>query len=69
MTERRDPYLDALEQLNTMRDRAFKAEDAVRRVREVCDLWQRRHDSSIRHPSDIPAIAIAAVLRALDGER
>ena len=35
MTERRDPYLDALEQLNTMRDRAFKAEDAVQRVRDV----------------------------------
>ena len=39
----------------------------VQRVREVCDLWQRRYDSSIRHPTDIPAIPITAVLRALDG--
>lgn len=35
MTERRDLYLDALEQLNAMRDRAFKAEAAVRRVQEL----------------------------------
>lgn len=47
--------------------RAQDAETAIARVREVCDLWQRRHDSSIRHPSAIPAIAITAVLRALDG--
>ena len=39
MTERRDPYLDALEQLNMMRDRAFKAEDAVRRVRDVLERY------------------------------
>ena len=42
-------------------------EAAIARVREVCDLWQRRHDTSIRHPTAIPAIAITAVLRALDG--
>lgn len=30
-----DPYLDALEQLTLMRDRAFKAEAQVRRIREV----------------------------------
>ena len=47
--------------------RALMAEAQVRRVREVCDLWQRRHDSAIRHPADIPAVAITAVLRALDG--
>jgi len=41
---------------------------AIQRVRDVCDLWQRRHDSSIRHPADIPAVAIVAVLRALDGD-
>ena len=40
----------------------------IQRVRDVCDLWQRRHDSSIRHPADIPAVAIVAVLRALDGD-
>ena len=41
---------------------------AIQRVRDVCDLWQRRHDSSIRDPADIPAVAIVAVLRALDGD-
>ena len=40
----------------------------AQRVRDVCDLWQRRHDSSIRDPADIPAVAIVAVLRALDGD-
>jgi len=63
-----DPYLDALEQLDQMRDRAFKAEAAIQRVRDVCDLFQRRYDSSIRHPTDIPAVAIVAVRRALAGE-
>lgn len=48
--------------------RAEKAEAALRRVREVCDLWQRRYDSAIRHPADIPAVAITAVLRALEGD-
>ena len=32
----RDPYLDALEQLEQMRDRAFEAEAAIQRVREFC---------------------------------
>ena len=48
--------------------RAERAEAAIARVRDVCDLWQRRHDSSIRHPADIPAVAIVAVLRALEGD-
>ena len=48
--------------------RAENAEAAIARVRDVCDLWQRRHDSSIRHPADIPAVAIVAVLRALEGD-
>lgn len=48
--------------------RAEQAEAAIARVREVCDLWQRRYDSSIRHPADIPAVAIVAVLRALEGD-
>ena len=51
-----------------MSARAEKAEAQVQRVREVCDLWQRRHDSAIRHPADIPAVAITAVLLALDGD-
>ena len=29
-----DPYLDALEQLDTMRDRAFKAEAVIQRMLE-----------------------------------
>ena len=49
--------------------RAEQAEAAIQRVRDVCDLFQRRYDSSIRHPTDIPAVAIVAVRRALDGER
>ena len=49
--------------------RAEQAEAAIARVRDVCDLWQRRHDSSIRHPADIPAVAIVAVLRALEGDK
>ena len=48
--------------------RLNKAEAAIQRVRDVCDLFQRRYDSSIRHPTDIPAVAIVAVRRALDGE-
>jgi len=48
--------------------RAEQAEAAIQRVRDVCDLFQRRYDSSIRHPTDIPAVAIVAVRRALDGD-
>ena len=54
------PYIDFAEQF-------AQAEAAIARVRDVCDLWQRRHDTSIRHPTAIPAIPITAVLRALDG--
>ena len=55
--------------LRLTRARAEQAEAAIARVRDVCDLFQRRYDSSIRHPTDIPAVAIVAVRRALDGER
>ena len=49
--------------------REFTPEErAIQRVRDVCDLFQRRYDSSIRHPTDIPAVAIVAVRRALDGD-
>lgn len=48
--------------------RAEQAEAAIARVRDVCDLWQRRHDTSIRHPTAIPAIPITAALRALEGD-
>lgn len=60
------PYIDIASQLN-------EAEAAIQRVRGVVDLWQRHdprrwHDSSIRHPADIPTVAIVAVRRALDGD-
>ena len=42
-------------------------EATIARVREVCDLWQRRYDSSIRHPADIASIPIEQVFSALDG--
>lgn len=48
--------------------RAQDAEAAIARVWDVCDLWQRRHDTSIRHPTAIAAIPITAVLRALNGD-
>lgn len=51
-----------------MADELADAQATIQRVRDVCDLWQRRHDSAIRHPADIPAVAIIAVLRALDGD-
>lgn len=53
---------------NAAEERAEKAEAAIARVRDVCDLWQRRHDTSIRHPTAIAAIPITAVLRALEGD-
>ena len=62
-----DPYLDALEQLDQMRDRAFKAEAAITRVREVCDkdsFW-------INHAKTGgwgKALTVAQVLAALDGD-
>ena len=51
-----------------MADELADAQATIQRVREVCDLWQRWHDSAIRHTTDIPAVAIAAVLRALEGD-
>ena len=67
MVQRHDPEARIVVK-HDWRARALMAEAQVRRVREVCDLWQRRHDSAIRHLTDIPAIAIIAVLRALEGD-
>lgn len=53
----RDPYLDALEQLDQMRDRAFEAEAAIQRVREACDPF-----------GPMGSIAVWRILRALDGD-
>ena len=71
-----DPYLDALEQLDMMRDRAFKAEAQVQRVREVCDLWQRRpFVGELNSASRLVTLgrlgyrrALRDVLAALDGD-
>ena len=41
----RDPYLDALEQLDQMRDRAFEAEATIQRVREL------HYNTATHHPS------------------
>ena len=61
----RDPYLDALEQLDQMRDRAFEAEATIQRVRDVCDVTVKVDgDPSVQHGWDE---AIKSVLRALDG--
>ena len=64
-----DPYLDALEQLDQMRDRAFKAEAAIARVREL------HHSKLDRHPQGDVQRCIACLdlwpcptICALDGE-
>ena len=40
---------------------------AIDRVVRLAANWQRRFDSSIRHPADIASIPIEAVFSALDG--
>ena len=45
MMAMRDPYLDALEQLDQMRDRAFEAEATIQRVREL------HYNTATHHPS------------------
>lgn len=56
-----EPYLDALEQLDMMRDRAFKAEAQVQRVRELCDTWLS--DGAAWAP-----YSARVILNALDGD-
>ena len=58
----RDPYLDALEQLDQMRDRAFEAEAAIQRVREVLERYRTSPYSEMSQTD-----ALGAVGRALDG--
>ena len=63
-----DPYLDALEQLDQMRDRAFKAEAAIARVRDL-------HGLMVTFPPDVDIDsyrrgmydAYQLMVRALDG--
>jgi len=59
----RDPYLDALEQLEQMRDRAFEAEAAIQRVREVLERYRTSPYSEMSQTD-----ALGAVGRALDGD-
>ena len=68
MTERRDLYLDALEQLDMMRDRAFKAEAAVRRVRQVAERFASESGPDPYGFGVARAVAADAVLDALDGD-
>ena len=58
-----DPYLDALEQLDQMRDRAFKAEAAIQRVREL-----RMEVTPNASFNDGYHAALVDVRRALEGD-
>ena len=68
-----DPYLDALEQLDQMRDRAFKAEAAIARVRAL----HGRHDPNCPYGEDCAGAGLClacreeypcATIRALNGD-
>jgi hypothetical protein len=58
-----DPYLDALEQLDQMRDRAFKAEAVIA---QVWNALERYRTSPYREMSQTDALG--AVGRALEGD-
>ena len=62
----RDPYLDALEQLDQMRDRAFEAEATIQRVREL------HYNTATHHPSgccsECGGTYPCPTVRALDGD-
>lgn len=69
-----DPYLDALEQLDQMMDRAFKAEAAIARVREL----HGRHDPNCPYGEACAGAGLClacreeypcATIRALNRER
>lgn len=62
-----DPYLDALEQLDQMRDRAFKAEAAIAGVREVCRDPTRQMRTTDPFWITVEWVDLNAVLNALDG--
>jgi len=66
MTERSDPYLDALEQLDMMRDRAFKAEAKVQRVRKVLARYVTVPLSEMSQTDALGAIG--EVIDDLDGD-
>ena len=60
-----DPYLDALEQLDQMRDRAFKAEAAIARVRGMAEAAIAAHDEL---EGTYATVSAKALLRALEGD-
>lgn len=66
-----DPYLDALEQLDQMRDRAFKAEAAIARVRGIVDADQTVPIDARDPASYVAGYADATfrVRQVLDGQR
>ena len=66
-----DPYLDALEQLDQMRDRAFKAEAAIQRVRGIVDADQTVPIDARDPASYVAGYADATfrVRQVLDGQR
>ena len=66
-----DPYLDALEQLDQMRDRAFKAEAAITRVRGIVDADQTVPIDARDPASYVAGYADATfrVRQVLDGQR
>ena len=51
---------DLLAEINGLRQR-------MAAVGDVCDLWQRRYDASVRHPTEIPIVPIDVIRRAMDG--
>ena len=68
-----DPCLDALNQFDQMRDRAFKAEAAIARVREL----HGRHDPNCPYGEDCAGAGLClacreeypcATIRALEGD-
>ena len=62
----RDPYLDALEQLDQMRDRAFEAEAAIQRVREATEIRPISLHHDYYHAGY--AAAMSDIRRALEGD-
>ena len=64
----RDPYLDALEQLDQMRDRAFEAEATIQRVREFLADKDEGLTDDARAQGHFILVDTDSVRRALDGD-
>ena len=64
-----DPYLDALEQLDQMRDRAFKAEATIARVRSVCESAITDYHRQAATKNGVARAEMARrILRSLEGD-